>query len=94
MTIKHSPRFIIELEDIIDFIAQNSIANANRFLDDLESKINDISNNPYIYRKRLNSKYQNCRELIFKGYCIPYLIDTQEDTIVILGIYKQNLWQE
>ena len=31
------------------------------------------------------------RELIAKGYVIPYLID--KDAIKLLGIYKANEWQ-
>lgn len=33
---------------------------------------------------------ENIRDFIFKGYVILYLID--KDTIVLLGIYKESLW--
>lgn len=32
----------------------------------------------------------NIRDLIFKGYVVPFLISND---IYILGIYKQNLWK-
>ena len=49
-----------------------------------------IPHNPYIYRKR--NKDENLRELIYKGYTIPFEIDTTNHKIVILGIFNQNLW--
>jgi plasmid stabilization system protein ParE len=32
------------------------------------------------------------RELIYKGYTIPYLIDGDE--IVVMGIFNQNQWSK
>ncbi|EAJ4425079.1 TPA: type II toxin-antitoxin system RelE/ParE family toxin, partial [Campylobacter jejuni] len=43
-------------------------------------------------RKSLSFDNENIRDLIFKGYIIPYLIDKSKNEIVILGIYKSNLW--
>ncbi|EAH6814298.1 type II toxin-antitoxin system RelE/ParE family toxin, partial [Campylobacter jejuni] len=58
--------------------------------------INSICKNlsfmPYKNRKSLSFDNENIRDLIFKGYIIPYLIDKSKNEIVILGIYKSNLW--
>ncbi|EIQ8939771.1 type II toxin-antitoxin system RelE/ParE family toxin, partial [Campylobacter jejuni] len=58
--------------------------------------INSICKNlsfmPYKNRKPLSFDNENIRDLIFKGYIIPYLIDKSKNEIVILGIYKSNLW--
>ncbi|MBM0704514.1 type II toxin-antitoxin system RelE/ParE family toxin, partial [Campylobacter jejuni] len=58
--------------------------------------INSICRNlsfmPYKNRKSLSFDNENIRDLIFKGYIIPYLIDKSKNEIVILGIYKSNLW--
>ena len=43
---------------------------------------------PHIGRMR----DENIRELIHKGYVIPYFIN--DDEINILGIYKENEWRE
>ena len=94
MKVIHLPRFDDELEVIINFIAEDSLNRAIDFLDDLTEKILDIPEYPYSYRKRKNSKYTETRELIYKGYCVPFLIDEENDAIVILGIYNQNLWNE
>lgn len=37
-------------------------------------------------------KGQNRREFIYREYVVPYVI--KEEKIVLLGIYKANLWKE
>lgn len=54
------------------------------------SKIEGIPLHPYIYRKKDND--ENLRELIYKGYTIPFEIDREKNRIIILGIFNQNLW--
>jgi len=93
LIIEKSPRFKDELEVIIDFIAKDSVNRALAFYDELLVKINEIPQNPYIHRKRLALNDENVRELIFKGYTIPFEIDTVNNKIIILGIFNQNLWQ-
>ena len=93
MIIEKSPRFKDELEVIVDFIAKDSVNRALAFYDELLVKINQILQNPYIHRKRLKLNDDNIRELIFKGYTVPYEIDKIYNKIIILGIFNQNLWQ-
>ena len=88
--LEQSLRFEYELESIVDFIALDSPVRALEFFHELDSKIQCIPHNPYIYRKR--NKDENLRELIYKGYTIPFEIDTTNHKIVILGIFNQNLW--
>lgn len=54
------------------------------------SKIEEIPFHPYIYRKKDDD--ENLRELIYKGYTIPFEIDKEKNKIIILGIFNQNLW--
>ena len=56
------------------------------------NKIKNIPHSPYSYRKRNNSENSTTRELIFKGYTIPFEIDEKNNKIIILGIFNQNLW--
>jgi plasmid stabilization system protein ParE len=92
MIIEKSERFIEELEEIIFFIAEDSKNRALIFYDELIEKIREIVFAPYIYRKKENLDNENIRELIFKGYVIPFFIDTQKEKIIILGIFNQNQW--
>ncbi|GAA7171972.1 hypothetical protein HpCK101_12630 [Helicobacter pylori] len=92
MQIIQTYRFLLDLEKIADFISLDSIKQANLFLDNLEKSIENIPFMPYKNRKSLSFDNENIRDLIFKGYVIPYLIDKSKNEIVILGIYKNNLW--
>jgi len=93
LIIEKSDRFKNELEIIIDFIALDSVNRALEFYDTIISKINKISDNPYIHRKRISLGDENIRELIYKGYVVPFEMDTQNNKIIVLGIFSQNLWQ-
>jgi plasmid stabilization system protein ParE len=93
MRVIKSPRFEEELESITDFISEDSPRRALRFYDELLNKLEAIPPNPYRYRKRPKINAKNIRELIFKGYTIPFYIDAVHDVIVILGIFSANEWE-
>ena len=93
MILKRSDRFEVELEEIIDFIAIDSPNRALKFYDELIAKINEIPLSPYIYRVQSSSYDPALRELIFKGYTVPFLMDLDNDLIIILGIFNQNIWE-
>jgi plasmid stabilization system protein ParE len=78
---------------IIDFIALDSVNKALIFYDEIIAKINKIADNPYLHRKRLSLNDDNVRELIYKGYTVPFEIDTKNNKIIILVLFKLNLWQ-
>ena len=92
MQIIQTDRFLNDLEVISNFISLDSIIQANLFLDKLEQSIHNLSFMPYKNRKSLSFDDENIRDLIFKGYVIPYLVDENKNEILILGIYKNNLW--
>ena len=91
MVIKYKPKFERELKIIFDFIAKDSLSRAREFRDELIAKIERTAQAPFICRKSINFNDESIRDLIFKGYVIPYLID--DEVIYILGIYKANEWE-
>jgi plasmid stabilization system protein ParE len=93
MQLKYRKEFIDKFENIWDFIAEDSQDRANNFRFDLKNKIENLSNMPYKFRKSYYFNDENIRDLIFKGYVIPYKIDTINETITIIGIkkYQENL---
>jgi plasmid stabilization system protein ParE len=93
MIIEKSPRFNKELEAIVIFIATDSPNRALSFYDELISKLQDIPLSPFIYRQKEKLDDENIRELIFKSYVIPFLIDTKNDKVIILGVFNQNQWK-
>ncbi len=90
MIMQDSDRFIIDLQEITTFIAVDSLDRAMNFEQELKEKMKIITTNPYAFRKSVNFNDEDIRDFIFKGYTIPYLV--KKDTILILGIYKSNIW--
>ena len=84
--VKH-PDFGKNLEEILDFIADDSLNQAIIFNQDLEKKLQNIIY-PHMYRKSHFYDDENVRDMIFKGYVIPYLVDERREKIVILEIFK------
>lgn len=91
MVIEYKPKFERELKTIFDFIAKDSLNRAREFRNELIAKIERTAQTPFICRKSINFNDESIRDLIFKGYVIPYLIDNE--VIYVLGIYKANEWQ-
>jgi len=92
LIVETTPRFDNEFVVVLDFIALDSVNRALIFYDELIEKLYSIPSNPYMYRKRENMD-EDTRELIYKGYVIPFYVDKEKDTIFILGIFGQNLWE-
>ena len=91
MVIEYKPKFERELKIIFDFIAKDSLSRAREFRNELITKIERTVQTPFICRKSINFNDESIRDLIFKGYVIPYLID--DEVIYVLGIYKANEWE-
>ncbi len=83
-------RFKREFKDIFDYISNDSENRAYEFMNGLLEKFDLIEDSPYAFRKSTQFDNENIRDFIFKGYTIPYLIE--DDIILVLGIYKSNLW--
>lgn len=90
MQIVKSQRFKEELQNIMEFIAKDSLHHSLEFEQNLNEKIRNLPNFPFKCRKSIKSNDENLRDLIFNGYVIPYKI--YEDKILILGIFNQNSW--
>ena len=88
MKIVYDKGFSDKFKEIWDYIAKDSKNNANNFKKELKLEIENIPHFPYKYRKSIWFDDKNIRDLIFKGYTVPYLI--QANIIVILDIFKWN----
>ena len=88
MNILLDETFEFSLKDIVSYIAKDSKNRAILFHTTLTNKIHGLSTFPYKYRKSFHYDDDRVRDLIFKGYTIPYLIDEQKETIIILDIFK------
>ncbi len=70
----------------MSFIANDPSNKAINFKIQLNKKIEKLPNMPYKFRKSYYYDDKAVRDLIFKGYTIPYLIDSNK--IVILDIFQ------
>jgi len=86
MRIIYDPKFVSKVKEIREYIAKDSEVRAELFLSELQSHIEDIPVFPYKFRQSKWFKNENIRDLVFKGYTIPYWI--QKDKIVVLDIFK------
>jgi toxin ParE1/3/4 len=86
-----SKTFNIQLVTALQFIAQNNPLNAKAFKSELDASIFDLPNFPFKFRESEYYDDINARDLIFKGYTIPYYVDSVGDTIIILKIFKYRL---
>lgn len=77
-----------DLDNILDFIAHDSLDRAIIFNRELETHLNELPFMPYKFRSSIHFEDENIRDYIFKGYVIPYFIDVHADCIVLLGIVK------
>lgn len=70
MKIGFKESFLIRLENQIEYISLDSPKRAIKFKNDLLSRIREIPENPYKYRKSIYFEDAEVRDLIFKGYTI------------------------
>ena len=88
MRIEFNSDFVDHFMGIWNYIADDNVDAANRFDRQLREKLSILIHFPYKFRASLYYKDENIRDYIFKGYTIPYLIDEENDVIVVLDIFK------
>jgi len=93
MQIVKSTRYLEELETMLGFIAEDSLSRALQFADTLNAQVMELDTMPYKHRASLKSVNKNVRDLVFKGYVIPYRVNKSKNRIEILGIFNQNQWE-
>ncbi|MEI6050242.1 MAG: type II toxin-antitoxin system RelE/ParE family toxin [Bacteroidota bacterium] len=72
MKIVFKDTFVLRIESQIEYITLDSPKRARKFKSDLMSRIKEIPQNPYRYRKSIYFEEESIRDLIFKGYTIVF----------------------
>ena len=80
--------FTRNLERIVLYIADDSKSRARTFSRNLQKQLNNLEYFPSKFRKSIYFENEHIRDYVFKGYTIPYLIDEENDVIVLLDIFK------
>ena len=78
------------LKTVLKYIAQDSKAKASKFNRQLFKQVSNLDNMPFKFRQSIYYTNENIRDLIFKGYTIPYLVDEEKELIVVLDIFKYS----
>ena len=82
--------FTENLRTVLKYIANDSKAKASKFNKQLSVQVNKLNNIPFKFRQSHYYENEKIRDLIFKGYTIPYLVDEEKKLIVILDIFKYS----
>lgn len=85
MNLVQTPRFLAELEDILFFIAQDNLNAALSFQAQLEQQLISLALFPYQHRQSTKSTDPSIRDLIFKGYVIPYRVNQAHQRLEVLS---------
>ena len=88
MRIIQDELFKSNIQAILKHITIDSKTKASSFNTQLFCKISALTDMPYRFRRSYYHEDDAIRDLIFKGYTIPYLIDEGRGVIVILDIFK------
>lgn len=84
-------RYHDNLRAILRFIALDNPDAARRLKREVNAKIDTLPGMPLKYRRSIYYDDNRVRDLIHKGYVIPYLVDESREKIVILTVLK---WRE
>lgn len=90
MNIIITQEFETKLSKIVGFISTHSVNAARKFYYEIYTKIHKIPQMPYSFRKNQLLNNKNVRDMVYKGYVVVFKITPE--SIIILGIYKHNLW--
>ena len=88
MKIEFNPLFEEALLGILMYIMQDSEQSSITFEEEIFEHLDGLLLFPYKFRKSIYYDDENIRDYIFMGYTIPYLVDENNDMIVVLDIFK------
>jgi len=90
MQINRSAQYKKNLFQILDYIAQDKLSASEKFLNELDQLINNLSNSPFKFRKSRYFDNENIRDMIYKGYTVIYKVNEVKNTIDIVRIFYKN----
>ena len=93
MTVIKTKDYQESLKQILSYIAKDKKLAAVQFNKELNKKIKDLKDFPFMYHISVYFDNEYIRDMTYKGYTIPYEVDLEKQCISIIGItkYKNNL---
>ena len=86
MIIEKKPLFIRQIKRIIRYIAKDKISPALKFEKELNKKLQEVKDFPYLYRASYYFNDEAYRDLVHMGYTVIYKVEA--DKILVLEIFK------
>jgi plasmid stabilization system protein ParE len=86
MNLKRTRQYTTQLQNILRYIHKDKPSAAVNFKKDLDAKLYQMLENPYMYRVSVYADDENVRDMVFKGYTVVYEIDG--NIIIVLDIFK------
>jgi toxin ParE1/3/4 len=86
-----SPLSIQRVQEISDYIAEDNIGAANKWIDDIFEKVGILKSSPEIGRIVPEIGSPDIRELIFVNYRIIYITSKKQISILTIRHFKQIL---
>lgn len=86
MRLDTTPEFEEGLSEAMSYIAADSPQRAVQFAHELHEAARGLAVMPLRFRKSIYFDSDRIRDLIFKGYTVPYLVET--DRILLIELIK------
>jgi plasmid stabilization system protein ParE len=91
-SIRYTVQAEIDLEEMVDYIAQESFANAIEYLERYETRLDLLMRNPQIGTRCENKNIRrDCRVLTFESHLIVYREQSGLEGIRILRIFHHRV---
>ncbi len=91
MIVQWSPVSLERIQEIADYIAEDSRIAAGNWVDEIFKKVEKLKSNPEIGRIVPELGIPDIRELLFGNYRIIYLISKKNISILTVRHFKQLL---
>ena len=90
MRIIKTENFQASLKTLLKVIAEDKKGAAVNFNKELQKKIKDLKDFPFMYHKSYYFEDEYIRDLTHKGYSISYEVDLEKKTISVIDISKNK----
>ena len=90
MKIVWSPQALEKAGELTNFIAEDSVNRANKWIETIFEKVEQLETLPMIGRKLPDQDDDNLRQLIIDNYHVIYRITKKEIRILVIRNFKDN----
>lgn len=91
MKVSFTEDFVLQLRQQIKYIAKDKPIAAKKFKNDLLKNLSKDLLNPYHFKKSIYFREEKYRDYVFKGYTTIIRIESELETVYIIGILKHNI---